>query len=110
MAANADRAERLHHRFPRLHRVLSGKYYVDEAYDWLIARPLYWISDRVFLKLGDQKAFRRLVARARSARPAHCRRFARVQNGNLHLYALLVLFGIIAFPAWSWRPCLTPRC
>ena len=28
---------------------------------------------------------------------------SRVQNGNLHLYALLVLVGIIASLAWSWR-------
>src|SRR5450631_2335673 len=49
-AGNADRAERLRRRFPTLHRLLCGKYYVDEAYDWLIARPLYWISDRVFLR------------------------------------------------------------
>ena len=29
--------------------------------------------------------------------------FSRVQNGQLHLYALLVLVGIIASLAWSWR-------
>jgi NADH-quinone oxidoreductase subunit L len=97
------RAERLRSRFPTLHRVLSGKYFVDEAYDWLIARPLYWISDRVFLRLGDQKiidgSLHGLTALGRRTAGA----FSRVQNGNLHLYALLVLVGIIASLAWSWR-------
>ncbi len=88
---------------PTLHRVLSGKYFVDEAYDRLIARPLYWISDRVFLRLGDQKLFdgslHGLAALGRRTAGA----LSRVQNGNLHLYALLVLVGIIAALAWSWR-------
>ena len=61
-------------RFPTLHRVLSGKYYVDEAYDRLIGRPLYWISDRVFLQPRRPRRFRRLAARPRRARPAHRRR------------------------------------
>jgi NADH-quinone oxidoreductase subunit L len=101
--ADGERAERLRRRFPGLHRVLSGKYFVDEAYDWLIARPLYWISDRVFLRLGDQKildgSLHGLAALGRRTAGA----FSRVQNGNLHLYALLVLVGIIASLAWSWR-------
>jgi NADH-quinone oxidoreductase subunit L len=100
---DAVRAERLRRRFPKLYRVLSGKYYVDEAYDWLLTRPLYWISDRIFLKLGDQELFdgslHGLAALARRTAGA----FSRVQNGNLHLYALLVLFGIIASLAWTWR-------
>jgi len=100
---DGERAEHLRRRFPGLHRVLSGKYFVDEAYDWLIARPLYWISDRVFFKFGDQKLFdgslHGLAALGRRTAGA----FSRVQNGNLHLYALLVLVGIIASLAWSWR-------
>ena len=97
------RAERLHRRFPGLHRVLSGKYFVDEAYDRVIGRPLYWISDRVFLKLGD----RALIDGSLHGLAALGRRTAaglsRVQNGQLHLYALLVLVGIIVSLAWSWR-------
>jgi NADH-quinone oxidoreductase subunit L len=100
---DAVRAEQLRRRFPRLHRVLSGKYFVDEAYDWLIARPLYWISDRIFLKLGDQK----IVDGSLHGLAALGRRTAgglsRVQDGNLHWYALLVLCGIIASLAWSWH-------
>jgi NADH-quinone oxidoreductase subunit L len=98
-----DRAERLRRRFPALLSVLSGKYYVDEAYDFLIGRPLIWISDRVFLRLGDQKildgSLHGLAALARGAAFG----FARAQNGNLQRYALFVLVGIIATLAWSWR-------
>jgi NADH-quinone oxidoreductase subunit L len=100
---DGERAEALRRRFAGLHRVLSGKYFVDEAYDVLITRPLYWISDRVFLKLGDHMLFdgslHGLAALGRRTAGA----FSRVQNGNLQLYALLVLVGIIASLAWSWR-------
>ena len=100
---NADRAERLRRRFPTLHRVLSGKYYVDEAYDWLIGRPLYWISDRVFLRLGDQKLFDGSLHGLAALGRRTAGGLSRVQNGNLHLYALFVLVGIIASLAWTWR-------
>jgi NADH-quinone oxidoreductase subunit L len=100
---NAERAERLRRRFSRIHRVLSGKYFVDEAYDRLIARPLFWISDRGFLRLVDQK----LLDGSLNGLAAFGQRTAgvlgRVQNGSLQLYALLVVVGIVASLAWSWR-------
>jgi NADH-quinone oxidoreductase subunit L len=83
--------------------VLSGKYYVDEAYDWLIGRPLYWISDRVFLRLGDQKLFDGSLHGLAALGRRTAGDLSRVQNGNLHLYALLVLVGIIASLAWTWH-------
>jgi len=100
---DAGRAEELRRRFPRLHRVLSGKYFVDEAYDWLIARPLYWISNRVFLKLGDQKLFDGSLHGLAALGRRSAGGLSRVQDGNLHRYALLVLLGIIAALAWSWH-------
>jgi NADH-quinone oxidoreductase subunit L len=97
------RAERLQRRLPGLHRVLSGKYFVDEAYDTFIGRPLYWISDRVFLRLSD----RSIIDGSLHGLAALGRRTAgglsRIQNGQLHLYALLVLVGIVFSLAWSWR-------
>ena len=99
---DAERAERLRARFPTLHRVLSGKYYVDEAYDALIGRPLLWVSDRVFLRLGDQTLFDGSLHGLAALSRRTAGGFSRVQNGSLHWYALLVLFGIIAALAWSW--------
>jgi len=97
------RAERLAARFATLHRVLSGKYYVDEAYEALIGRPLLWISDRVFLRIGDRALFdgtlHGFAALGRSAAAG----FARIQNGSLHVYALLVLIGIVASISFAWR-------
>jgi NADH-quinone oxidoreductase subunit L len=102
-SGGAGPAQRLAVRFAPLHRLLSAKYYVDEAYDRLIGRPLYWISERVFLHFGDQKfldgGLNGMAAWAQRSSAA----MARLQNGSLHRYALLVVAGAIASLAWSWR-------
>jgi NADH-quinone oxidoreductase subunit L len=99
----AERAERARLRFATLHRVLSGKYYVDEAYDALIGRPLIWLSERVFLSFGDRTLFDGTLHGLAALGRRTAAGLSRVQNGNLHLYALLALFGIIASIALGWR-------
>jgi NADH-quinone oxidoreductase subunit L len=97
------RGERLRERFPRLHRVLSGKYFVDEAYDWLIGRPLLWVSDRVFLKLGDRALIDGSLHGLASLSRRSAAGLSRVQNGSLQLYALLVFAGLVAALVWMTR-------
>jgi NADH-quinone oxidoreductase subunit L len=97
------RAERIAPRFAKLNVLLAGKYFVDEAYDRFLARPLYWISERVFLRLGD----RVLIDGALDGMARMAERTAgmlsRVQTGSLHLYAFLVLIGTLAALAWSFH-------
>jgi len=99
----AARAERVRLAWPVLNRVLSGKYYVDEAYETVIHRPLLWVSERVFLGIGDRRLFdgtlHALAALGRGAGAA----LGRIQTGSLHLYAFLVLAGIVGALAWSLR-------
>jgi NADH-quinone oxidoreductase subunit L len=90
----AARAERVRLAFPRLNRLLGGKYFVDELYEGFIRRPLLWISERVFLGIGDRRLFdgtlHGLAALGRGSAAA----LARVQTGSLHWYAFLVLAGL----------------
>jgi NADH-quinone oxidoreductase subunit L len=99
----AERAERLRARFAGLHRWLSGKYFVDELYERCLGRPLVWISDRVFLRVGDRAlidgTLHALAAIARGSAAV----FGRLQSGSLHLYAGFVLLGIVGALLWSWR-------
>jgi NADH-quinone oxidoreductase subunit L len=99
----AVRAARMRERFAALHRLLTGKYFIDELYERLLGRPLYWISENVFLRTGDRMLFdgtlHGLAGLARRTAGA----FSRVQTGNLHLYALFVIAGITAALAWSFR-------
>jgi NADH-quinone oxidoreductase subunit L len=95
------RAEAVRQRWQGLHRVLFAKYFVDEAYDRLITRPLEWLSRAVFLNLGD-----RMLLDGTLNGMAHLARrtagmLARVQTGNLQLYLLLALGGLAAALWWS---------
>jgi NADH-quinone oxidoreductase subunit L len=99
--SGAVRAERVRLAFPRLNRVLSGKYFVDEAYASLIAKPLMWISDRVFLRFGDQRVLDGSLHGLAALGQRTSRVLGRIQAGSLQLYAFLVLAGIVATLAWS---------
>ena len=97
------RPDRLKQRFAGAHRLLSGKYYVDELYEAVLGRPLHWISERVFLGLGDKAlidgSLHGLAATAQRA----AGRLSRVETGNLQTYVLLVVLGLVVSLAWMWR-------
>jgi NADH-quinone oxidoreductase subunit L len=100
---DAARAARVKASFAGVYRVLSNKYYVDEFYELVIGRPLHWISDAIFLKLGDRflidGTLNGLAALAQGA----AGRLSRVQTGSLHKYALLAVVGMVASLVWMWR-------
>jgi NADH-quinone oxidoreductase subunit L len=96
------RAHRMQLRFRGLHRLLAGKYFVDELYDRLIARPLLWISDRVFLRLGDRVLLDGTLNGLADLASRTAGRLAALQTGQLHLYAFLVLVGLVACLLWIW--------
>jgi NADH-quinone oxidoreductase subunit L len=102
-ARGGERAARLAPAFAPLHRLLSGKYFIDELYAAVIGRPLAWVSEHVFLRLGD----RMLIDGALNGLAALASRtsglLGRAQTGSLHLYAFLVLLGSLGCLLWVWR-------
>ncbi|MEO5676691.1 MAG: NADH-quinone oxidoreductase subunit L [Usitatibacter sp.] len=101
--SGAVRAERVRAAFPVLNRVLSGKYFVDEAYQRFINAPLMWISDRVFLRLGDQRLFDGTLHALAALGRGTAGVLGRIQTGSLHLYAFFVLGGLATALWWSLR-------
>ena len=101
--AGAARAERIRLALPQLNRVLSGKYFVDEAYARFIGKPLMWISERVFLRFGDQRMLDGSLHGLAALGQRASRVLGAIQSGSLQLYAFLVLAGIVATLAWSLR-------
>ncbi|MBE0550360.1 MAG: NADH-quinone oxidoreductase subunit L [Rubrivivax sp.] len=97
------RAEALRERYAGLHRWLSGKYFIDELYERLIGRPLVWVSDHVFLRLGDRRVLDGTLDGMAALGQRGAALLGRVQTGQLHLYAWLVLIGIVGALLWSWR-------
>ena len=102
-SGDASRATRVRERFGGLHRLLDGKYFVDEAYEGFLNRPLVWLSDQVFLRTGDRKLIDGSLHGLTDLARRSAGLLGRVQTGSLHLYAWLVLAGIVGILAWSWR-------
>ena len=96
------RAEGWRARFAGAHRLLSGKYYVDELYDRVLAKPLYWLSEHVFLRFGDRTVLDGTLNGLASLGQRAAGILSRVQSGSLHRYALFVLVGIVSALLWSW--------
>jgi NADH-quinone oxidoreductase subunit L len=97
------RAERLQQRFAGAHRLLSGKYYVDELYEAVLGRPLHWISERVFLRLGDRVLIDGSLHGLTGLAQRAAGRLSRVETGNLQFYVLLAALGLVASLVWMWR-------
>jgi NADH-quinone oxidoreductase subunit L len=100
---DAARAKRLKPSFEPVHRLLSGKYYVDELYEAVLGRPLAWISEKVFLRIGDRFLIDGSLDGLAALASRSAGRLSKLQTGNLHLYAFLVLAGIVGALIWSWR-------
>jgi NADH-quinone oxidoreductase subunit L len=99
----AARADRVKAGFAGVYRVLNHKYYVDELYDRVFNRPLVWVSDAIFLRLGDRLLIDGTLNGLASLAQRAAGRLSRVQTGSLHKYAFLVLVGMVASLVWMWR-------
>jgi NADH-quinone oxidoreductase subunit L len=97
------RADGLAARFPRLHRLLAGKYFVDEVYDAVLGRPLNWISDKVFLGLGDRTLIDGSLHGMTALAQRAAGRLSRVETGSLQFYVVLAVAGAVGCVAWMWR-------
>jgi NADH-quinone oxidoreductase subunit L len=90
-------------RFPRLHRLLGGKYYIDELYEAVLGRPLHWISDRVFLGIGDRFLIDGTLDGLAGLTRRAAGRLGRVETGQLQWYVAMAVIGIVGCLAWVWR-------
>jgi len=102
-ANDGERAARLKPKFERIHKLLSGKYYIDELYEAVLGRPLNWISEKVFLRIGDRFLIDGSLDGLAALAQRSAKGLARLQTGNLHLYTFLVLAGLVGALLWSWR-------
>ncbi len=78
-----------------IQKTLTNKYYIDELYNAIIVKPLYWISgvfDAVVEKLGIDKLVNTLgnsvVWTSRGARF--------LQTGSIGFYIFMMVLGIVA--------------
>jgi NADH-quinone oxidoreductase subunit L len=98
-----EKGDALAARFPRLHRLLGGKYYVDELYEAAIGRPLHWVSDRVFLGIGDRMLIDGTLDGLATLTKRAAGRLGRIETGQLQWYVAMAVLGIVGCLAWVWR-------
>lgn len=77
-------------------RVLWRKYYVDEIYQALVVRPLWWLSERVLWRVVDATLIDGLAVNG-TARLMRLAGWAgsRLQTGSLSTYLVLFVLGTI---------------
>ncbi|SKC44481.1 NADH-quinone oxidoreductase subunit L [Ohtaekwangia koreensis] len=83
-----------------LQRTLANKYYVDEIYNAIIVKPLYWISgvlDAVIERLGIDK-----LVNAFGGSVVEGSKITRLlQNGGIGYYIFVMVIGIVIILAYA---------
>jgi NADH-quinone oxidoreductase subunit L len=82
-------------RFPKLYRLLANKYYVDEAYDAAIVRPIQISSDRFLWKFFDVGVIDGAVNGSGRLVEFTAGWLRRIQTGVAQSYAVVFVGGII---------------
>ncbi len=99
---DAARADALCAASPALHRCSSASTSSTNSTTAVSARPLTWISENVFLRIGDRAAGRHAERPGRLGTAAGWRVEPRADRQPAPV-RLLVLLGIVGAVLWSWR-------
>jgi NADH-quinone oxidoreductase subunit L len=89
-----------------IHRILYNKWYVDEIYNALFVRPIYWFSDRILFRIIDVNIIDGIVNDVAAFLRGTGRVFRSLQTGDARTYAVAILIGtlaLIAYFVWMVR-------
>jgi NADH-quinone oxidoreductase subunit L len=87
-------------RLKGLYDLLLEKYRIDELYDLLVTRPLFFISDQVLNRGIDQFVIDGTANRTGLAVEGGGEAARRVETGNVQHYAFVYLLGVIGIVAY----------
>jgi NADH-quinone oxidoreductase subunit L len=79
-----------------LFELVLNKYYIDEIYDLLVTRPLFWISDNILNRGIDQFAINGAVDGTGLTVATGGQIARRAETGNVEHYAFVYLLGALA--------------
>jgi NADH-quinone oxidoreductase subunit L len=100
-----DLAARLGRSLQGAGRVLEGKYYFDEAYNWFASRVVVLGSERVLWRWMDASLIDGFVNGSGAVVAAISQAARGVQTGLVRAYALLILGGSVVLLAYLlWQP------
>ncbi|MCZ6765834.1 MAG: NADH-quinone oxidoreductase subunit L [bacterium] len=90
-----DRPAQLTMKLGRLYHLVYNKYFVDEAYDAMIVKPGYLISNRFLFNLVDVKIIDSIVNTIGVGTRLMGSLFRLLQTGVVRTYAFFFLIGIL---------------
>ena len=88
-------------KFLAVYQCISNKYYIDEAYDFLLVKPLNRIA-HLFLRWVDLFAIEGIVNGLGRLNIGVGTLYGRFQNGNLQTYAFGFVLGVIFIFLYYW--------
>lgn len=83
-----------------LYRLLFDKYYIDELYNLLVGRPLFWISQFVLFRGIDAGVIDGVVDATGLGVEGSGEALRRAATGNVQDYAFAYLLGVLAIAAY----------
>ena len=92
---NPELADQLAATFPKSYQILVNKYYVDEIYDAVVVRPLYWLSKMVFWQVVDVGIVDGTVNGTAAQTQSLGLWARRLQSGNTRSYGAWVVLGAL---------------
>lgn len=84
-----------------LHKTIYHKYYVDEIYDAVVVKPLYWLSN-LFDIVIEKSGIDRIVNLISESLNDWSNIFRRLQNGHVGYYIFVMVVGVILIIAFSF--------
>ena len=91
---NPELPEKIATRFKRTYDLVFNKYYVDEAYEKVIVRPLY-ATGRFLFKVVDRVFIDAIMVEGTAFLARSGGRIVRIfQNGDVQRYAFFIIFGL----------------
>lgn len=89
--------------YPRLHRTVFNKYYVDELNEWAVINPVKRVSINFLWGFVDTWIIDGAVNGVGYLAQAGSRLFGKLQTGRVYSYALTILLGavlVVGFVMW----------
>jgi len=80
--------------------LLLNKYYIDEVYNLIVTRPLFWISDNVLNRAIDEYAIDGTAEGIGLAVQTGGQVGRRAETGNVQHYAFVYLLGALGIVAY----------
>jgi NADH-quinone oxidoreductase subunit L len=95
-SAKLETAAALGKAFGPLRALLAGKYFIDELYDWIVVKPIYWVSRSFLWRFVDTWIIDGAVNLVGYSTRWLGGALRLTQNGIIESYALGILAGAVA--------------